>query len=105
MRKSILVLIACVILPVSCLQKDVDGNKLEGNERVVNHRNDPIVANDIAPDSSDNGNPVIGGCDPQTVWYLQDLHVTMDNAAEAAAVKDSVYKDIKEEKESWINIR
>ena len=100
MRKSILGLIACVILSASYSHKDVAENKPGGNEKVTDHRNDSIATNDAATDNSGDGISFIGVYDPRTVWFLQNLHVAMDNAGEAAAVKVSVYKHIKEEKES-----
>lgn len=83
MRKSILGLIACVILPVSCSQEDVTENKPEGNERITDYWNDPIAINDVITDNPGDGIFVIEACDPRTVWFLQNLHVAMDNAGEA----------------------
>lgn len=76
---------ACVLLPVSCLQKEeAGGDKPEGNKMVVSHREDTVIANDTTESIDDDGASVTGFCDPRTAWFLQNLHVGMDNAEEQA---------------------
>ena len=85
---SILGLVASVLLPASCLQKDAaGGNKPEGNEMVVNHRNDTVTTNDTIVDIGDDSGSATRSYDPRTIWFLQNLHVAMDNAGEQTIVR------------------
>ncbi|WP_298648801.1 hypothetical protein [uncultured Proteiniphilum sp.] len=87
-KTGILGLAACFLLPASCLQKEgAGGDKPEGNEMVGSHRNDTVTTNDTTADIGDDGGSATRSCDPRTVWFLQNLHVAMDDVEEQATVR------------------
>lgn len=79
MKKLILGLIACVIIPASCSQKHMMGNKQEENEKVIGHRKDSITPEDATMDSGSDGISTTGSYDPRILWFLQNLHAALDS--------------------------